>query len=267
MNRNEIAPVQPGALVFTERHQQSMNNSIVPYSGESRQPQSFQFGENDVRTLIDENGEPLFVASDVCKALGINKPDSAYARLDDDEKDTREISTPGGRQQMIVVNEAGLYSLILRSNKAQAKVFKRWITHEVLPAIRKTGSFLSRPLTTGEMLVANAEAYLRIEKQVTELREQQAQTIIAIEDITAELLDRDYYTVLQYCQKQRIAHTPALRQMWGKAAKAESRARGIEIKDENEGQYNVGRYHKSVLLDVCVPKPRTNGQMTLINGR
>lgn len=99
---------------------------------------SHEFGE--IRTTI-QNGEPWFVAADVCKALDIDKRQTR--RLDDDEKGVRSTHTPGGNQDMTIVNEAGLYSLVLGSRKPEAKAFKRWITHEVLPTIRRTGGYVN----------------------------------------------------------------------------------------------------------------------------
>lgn len=101
---------------------------------------SNQFGE--IRTTV-QNGEPWFVAADVCKALELPDTHKAIGRLDDDEKDRNSIPTPGGKQNVSVVNEAGLYSLVLGSRKPEAKAFKRWITHEVLPVIRKTGGYVN----------------------------------------------------------------------------------------------------------------------------
>lgn len=101
---------------------------------------SNQFGE--IRTTV-QNGEPWFVAADVCKALDITQNRNAVARLDDDEKGVRLTDTLGGKQKLTVVNEAGLYSLVLGSRKPEAKAFKRWITHEVLPTIRRTGGYVN----------------------------------------------------------------------------------------------------------------------------
>ncbi len=100
------------------------------------------FNDRPVR-IIDRDGEPWFVAKDVCNILEVARVDSAIRALDADEKDTHSMSTLGGEQEMTIVNEPGLYSLILRSRKKEAKVFKRWITHVVIPSIRKTGAYLS----------------------------------------------------------------------------------------------------------------------------
>lgn len=89
--------------------------------------------------VIEIEGEPWFVAADVCKCLDINT--EQIRRLDDDEKGLRSIHTPGGSQNMSIISEPGLYNLIMGSRKPEAKQFKRWVTHEVLPAIRKTGHY------------------------------------------------------------------------------------------------------------------------------
>lgn len=97
-----------------------------------------EFGE--VRTVL-RDGEPWFVAADVCKALELGNVSRAVERLDDDEKGITPIHTLGGEQEMLIVNEPGLYTLILGSRKPEAKAFKRWITHDVLPSIRKQGYY------------------------------------------------------------------------------------------------------------------------------
>lgn len=90
---------------------------------------------------VDRDGEPWFVAADVCRALELGNSRQALTRLDDDEKGVISADTPGGKQEMNVVNEPGLYSLVLGSRKPEAKAFKRWITHDVIPSIRKTGAY------------------------------------------------------------------------------------------------------------------------------
>jgi prophage antirepressor-like protein len=112
----------------------------------------FDFRGARVR-VITVDDEPRFVAVDVCMVLGLNNPRSSLALLDDEEKDVHVVDTPGGPQQMTTVDESGLYSLVLRSRKPEAREFKRWITREVLPAIRKTGSYGTvRELTRLELI-------------------------------------------------------------------------------------------------------------------
>lgn len=100
---------------------------------------SQQFG--NVR-VVERDGEPWFVAADVCKALEIANNRDALTRIDDDEKGVALADTLGGKQEVTIVNEPGLYSLVLGSRKPEAKVFKRWVTHEVIPTIRKTGGYV-----------------------------------------------------------------------------------------------------------------------------
>lgn len=97
-----------------------------------------EFGK--IRILV-KNGEPLFVAADVCRVLGLSKYRDAVSRLDEDEREPVEVDTLGGQQKMTAINEYGLYNLVLASRKPQAKAFKRWITHVVIPSIRKTGKY------------------------------------------------------------------------------------------------------------------------------
>ncbi len=92
------------------------------------------------RTL-KKDGEPWFVLIDVCRELGIGNPTDAASRLDDDEVGIDAVKTAGGMQNVVTVSESGLYSLIMTSRKEGAKRFKKWVTAEVLPAIRKTGRY------------------------------------------------------------------------------------------------------------------------------
>lgn len=110
------------------------------------------FGE--VRTMTNEKGEPFFVGSDVAKALGYKNTRKALIdHVDDEDRGVTKRDTLGGVQQMVIINESGLYSLVLSSKLPQAKDFKRWVTAEVLPQIRQTGGYLpTRNLRTGEAL-------------------------------------------------------------------------------------------------------------------
>ena len=111
----------------------------------------FDYEGTNFRALQDSAGEPWFVANDVCEALGLSNPRSSLALLDEDEKGVHSMDTPGGTQNLAIVSAAGLYSLILRSRKPEAKALKRWVTHEVLPAIRRHGVYAT-PDTVEAML-------------------------------------------------------------------------------------------------------------------
>jgi len=103
--------------------------------------QAFNYQGKEVRTIVNEN-EIWWVAKDVCNVLELSDVSKSLQRVDDDEKDTKIIRTPGGPQKMSIINEPGLYSLVLSSNKPEAKAFKRWITHEVIPSVRETGQYI-----------------------------------------------------------------------------------------------------------------------------
>lgn len=108
-----------------------MTTSVIP----------FAFDALTVRAIILADGNPWFVAQDVCEALEHSDTSMAVRRLDADEKGTSIVCTHSGEQEMLVISESGLYSLVLTSRKPEAKRFKKWITSEVLPSIRKTGSY------------------------------------------------------------------------------------------------------------------------------
>ena len=125
--------------------------------------------KNSPVRIVEKDGEPWFVAKDVCDILALGNPRSSIALLDEDERGVHSMDTPSGKQEMGIISEAGLYSLILRSRKPEAKAFKRWVTHEVLPSIRKTGAYLSPGMSNEQVkaLVATLEeeVYRRIQAE------------------------------------------------------------------------------------------------------
>lgn len=128
----------------------------------------FVFNAMPVR-VVQADGEPWFVAADVCAVLGLGNVSMALERLDDDEKGVSSIDTLGGAQQMAVINESGLYSLVLGSRKPDAKPFKKWVTAEVLPSIRKTGAYSvtqeAIPQTYAQALLEAGRLALQVEQQ------------------------------------------------------------------------------------------------------
>ena len=100
------------------------------------------YKDNPVR-IIEKDGEPWFVAKDVCDILEISRQQNATRYLDDDERGGCLVDTPSGTQEMVIINEPGLYRLIFKSRKKEAESFKRWVCHDVLPSIRKTGAYLA----------------------------------------------------------------------------------------------------------------------------
>lgn len=129
-----------------------------------QEPAVQHFQGSPVRILEDEDGEALFVAQDVARILGYATAKDMARRLDSDEKGGRSVPTPGGPQRMTCLTEAGLYSAILGSQAPAARGFKRWVTHEVLPAIHRTGAYsrtgqegpTQAPVLSGPALLAHA---------------------------------------------------------------------------------------------------------------
>lgn len=126
-----------------------------------------QFGQIRV---VERDGEPWFVAVDICGALDIANSRDALTRIDEDEKGVALTDTLGGAQEVAVVNEPGLYSLVLGSRKSEARAFKRWITHDVIPAIRKTGMYAT-PATV-ETMLANPDTMIQVLQAFKDEREQ-----------------------------------------------------------------------------------------------
>lgn len=149
----------------------------------SKQVETFTSTEfGSIRALNGEDGEPWFVASDIAKALGYRDAEKMTRRLDDDEKGTRSVGTLGGTQQMTVITEAGLYTAILGSKVEGAQRFKRWVTHEVLPSIRKHGGYMAgQEAMSPEQMLAASMRWLesRIKEQEAQLEEQKPKVLFA----------------------------------------------------------------------------------------
>lgn len=130
-----------------------------------------EFGE--IRT-VTKNNEPWFIATDVCSALDISNTSQALTRLDDDEKNTIILNEGIGNPNKSIVSEYGLYNLILASRKKEAKKFKRWITHEVIPSIRKHGAYMSSEVI--EKTLSDPDYLIRL---ATNLKEEKAKRALA----------------------------------------------------------------------------------------
>jgi hypothetical protein len=118
-------------------------------------------GQGQLRSVVRES-EPWFVAADVCAVLGLGNTAMTLDRLDEDERGVSSIDTPGGAQEMSIINTSGLFSLILTSRKPQAKPFKRWVTHEVLPSIARTGGYQDDSGAMEEHLRAATDGYVGV---------------------------------------------------------------------------------------------------------
>lgn len=139
--------------------------------------QIFIYSGAQLRTIQQPDGL-WWVLRDVCQVLGIANHKNVSARLDEDEKGVYRMDTPGGIQEVTIINEPGLYSVILRSDKPEAKAFKRWVVHEVLPSIRKNGSYGMNTEALQELAEINRQLeqyrqrYESVDEEVAQARKQ-----------------------------------------------------------------------------------------------
>ena len=152
----------------------------------------FKYESKKVRTVI-KDGEPWFVLKDVCVVLGITNPTVVSNRLEEDEVTKYNLGGLSGDSN--IINESGLYSVIWLSRKPEAKRFKKWITSEVLPEIRKTGSYLRTPQTYIQAL----EALIESEKQKERLKQERSELQIELDE------SKEYFTVKRVAKINRIS--------------------------------------------------------------
>lgn len=234
-------------------------NAIVPYSDSNQQV--FYFNGHSITVKIDSHGNPWFDGPEVCKATGVTNASMAYSRLDDDEKQPLsqiEGESKASGSSRIYLSESGMYNLILRSDKPEAKAFKKFVTSEVLPSIRKTGSYSLQSISSAELILLQAQQLVKVEREMQELQRLQAEAFMQIEATNERITQSEYFTIRQWCNAQRLNVTDSVKQKWGGEASKLSRAREIEIIRVNEGRQNVGSYHKSILMEVCVVKPKND---------
>ena len=157
----------------------------------------FNYEGNTVRTVM-KDGNPWWVRKDVCSVLEIGNSRDVMARLDSDEKGVDIIDTPGGKQEVSIINESGLYSVILVSRKPEAKKFKRWVTHEVLPSIRRHGLYATDELLANPDFLIQALQELKAERA----KNVELTTTISIqEQQIAEMKPKaSYYDVVLNCK-------------------------------------------------------------------
>ena len=174
--------------------------------------QIFKYHDSEVRT-VELNGEPWFVLKDVCGILSIGNVSDVYTRLDADEKGVGQIDTLGGRQNMNIINESGLYNVILRSDKPEAKPFRKWVTAEVLPTIRKHGAYMTPE--TLQAAILNPDTMIQLCQQLKAEQDKNAALIAANSQLTVdkqimqpkaeyfdELVDRNLLTSFRETAKQ-----------------------------------------------------------------
>ena len=148
----------------------------------------FNYNSQTLRTIADESGNPWFVLADVCAILELSNPSMVASRLDEDEKGISQTYTLGGMQNMTIISESGLYAVILRSDKPQAKPFRKWVTSEVLPSIRKTGAYHAPNADIGAIVAAE------VARQIGAITAGQKKTLLPTQDACE-------YSVIQHLMK------------------------------------------------------------------
>lgn len=193
-----------------------MTNSVTP----------FNFGENSVRVIVIDD-LPWFVIVDVCRALEISSPHNVVSRIDGDALRQAEVIDSRGRTQITnVVNEPGLYELVIRSDKPEALRFRKWIFEEVLPQIRKTGSY-GRPQSQLDILAGAVQALQDQERRVLALEKMLGQQAIESAEKIAEVAASANAAVAKVAKRDAVEVSTAHSTVWGQV-----NAWPLEIWDE-----------------------------------
>lgn len=156
----------------------------------------FHYGDHEVRTVVID-GDPWFVLSDLCAVLTLSQPHRVAARLDDDMKGRTRMTTPGGDQEVTIVSEPGFYSVVMRSDKPEAAPFQRWVTSEVLPSIRKTGQYITRPASQIDILRGALDQIEAAQKAAEAAQLEATKANARIDGIEGR---HDYYSALGYAR-------------------------------------------------------------------
>ncbi|MCK9324460.1 MAG: ORF6C domain-containing protein [Bacteroidales bacterium] len=229
---------------------------------------AFNYQEQQVRTIV-KDGEPWFVAKDVCEIFGDTNYRRSTGKLDSDEKGVSQINTPGGNQEMMVINEPGLYSLLFnmqpqKGNQPQdaieerltaLKAFKRWITHEVIPSIRKTGMYQADALTPDV-------AAIKIAKSLLVAVEAQSDRIDTVENriVTLETtVEKEILVNSRQAAIIRFAVATRIRQLLGDDYKARSKQYFSWLYREIYARFAVPSYRD-------IPRKELNAVLVLIKG-
>lgn len=238
------------------------------------------FGE--IRT-VDLQGEPWFVASDVCKILDLGNTSQALSRLDEDEKNTIILNEGIGNPNKSIVNEYGLYNLVLTSRKKEAKEFKRWVTHEVLPSIRKHGAYmtektLEEALTSPDFLIKLATE-LKSEKDKN-LKLQEINSNLSVRnaimkpkaDYFDELVDRNLLTNFRETAKQlKVKEQIFIKFLLDKKyLYRDKKGKLLPYEDKNRGLFEIKEYvnektNWSGTQTLITPKGRETFRLLFMN--
>ena len=207
------------------------------------------FGE--VRIVMDDNGEPLFCLADLCSALGISNHRNVKARLDEDDVCLMDTTDNLGRtQQVIYVTESGMYDAILRSDAEKAKPFRKWVTSEILPSIRKTGRYAVKPLTPAQQLLANAQMLVEIEQRQIEQERRQVEVENKVAMLEDRLRDNGFLSVVAFASIYHIPVGEKTANRLGRMASKWCKQMKIIPEKVKGGRFLVNTYPMQALRDV-----------------
>lgn len=190
----------------------------------------FNFNDSEVR-ITEKDGEAWFVAKDVCDILGISNVSDAVSRLDNDESTTivktDSVKTPA---KILIISESGMYSIVFRSNKSEAKAFSKWARSKVLPSIRKTGSYNANTLNPMEIALQSCQAIIALEQAQL----QQESRIKKLESAKSHI-DRifhfgEYTSIRAYCNVHDIRLYPKQFASLGRQCTTHCQQKGIRIR-------------------------------------
>jgi prophage antirepressor-like protein len=217
----------------------------------------FKFGASEIR-VVDQSGEPWFVLVDVCNTLEIQNPSQAANGLGEDERSMFNIGRQGSA---IIVNESGLWAVALTSRKPEAKKFRKWLTSEVIPSIRKTGAYSARVLTPAEQNLANAQLAVEFERRLAAVEAQDAATAgIAAKALTiAEHIqrhveiagphDESQYSMSAYCEFRGASWNIDTLRMLGYRASRLCREKGVLPGKTKHDRFNTCNTYPIYILE------------------
>jgi len=236
-----------------------MSTQLIPFTAPNGQA---------ISTLTHDDGSIWFLAADACKGLGLENVSRACARLDRDEKDDLTLSDVTGRQQkQLIISEAGFYRLAMRSRKLEAQAFQRWVTHDVLPQIRKTGRYEAAPLALDQfpelkaiasLVQSLAEVRLSQQKMQEQLLANQKQTIEALTMANRALESQMWLTIHQYLVANKLEHTMTRQEQadygkWLIGYCQENGHRAYEVNTPGQKWAKENQYHVGILRDTLEP--------------
>lgn len=209
--------------------------------------QLFNYNQREIRVITDEAGEPRFIAKDVCEQLELSNTSQALSKLDRDDIISNDaVDSLGRKNTFSCVNEAGLYQLVFQSRKKEAQEFKRWIAKEVIPQIRKTGTYSMQQLTPAQLLLSQAQILVEQEKRMDHI-EQKVQHLEA----KVATSETDYYTISGYCAIKNKKVPLSKANLLGRKCSNLSKELDYEIGKVRDQKYGtVNTYHIDILEKV-----------------